>query len=119
MKTITSTLLLFTLFSFTFVTPGRQLMPTSLRISVLDDAGNVEEGAKVTLYKTQQDYDKEENPVAPAQLTNNKGFVIFRSLENRIYYVTVTKGDKDNVGGSTQTGELKPNVLNKVNIIIE
>ncbi len=108
-----------TLLLVSFRSPNHQGLPTSLRINVLNDAGNLEANAKVTLYKNQQDYDKEQNPVMAAQSTNDKGFVIFRDLEPVMYFVTVVKGDKDNSGGSTQTSVLQKGKLNKVNIIIE
>ncbi len=101
-----------------FTTP-HQLMPTSLRVTVLNDAGNTQEGAKVTLYLTQEDYEKEQNPVAESQMTNNKGFATFRNLETKVYYMTVSKGDMDNAGASIKTEALKSGVLNKVNVIIE
>ncbi|MDJ1485662.1 carboxypeptidase regulatory-like domain-containing protein [Cytophagaceae bacterium YF14B1] len=118
MKKAALGLLILTLLSFAFTTP-KQITTTALRVTVLDDAGNIQEGAKVTLYKTQEDFEKEQNPVSAAQTTSNKGFVIFRSLEPKIYYVAVSKGDLDNSGGSTQTQELKSGAVNKVNIIIE
>jgi len=119
MKRIALGLLLTTLFSFAFTIPARQLMPTSLRVTVLDEAGNMQEGAKVTLYKNEADYEKEQNPVAPSQTTSNKGFVTFRNLETKVYYMTVSKGDLDNGNGATKTEVLKASVLNKVNVIIE
>ncbi len=112
--------LVFITFSFlAFTSPHRQLMPTSLRVTVLNDAGNVQEGAIVTLYTTQEDYDKEQNPVAEAQTTNAKGFATFRNLETKVYYMTVAKGDMDNANASIKTEALKSGVLNKVNVIIE
>lgn len=96
-----------------------QLMPTSLRVTVLNDAGNALEGAKVTLYATQEDYDKEQNPVGESVMTNAKGFATFRNLETKVYFMTVSKGDMDNAGASIKTESLKSGVLNKVNVIIE
>jgi hypothetical protein len=96
-----------------------QVFTTSLRVTVLDDAGNVQEGATVTLYKTQQDLDKEQNPVGKPLTTDKRGVAIFRELEAQAYFVNAAKGDKDNTGGTVQTGALKANTLNKVNVIIE
>ena len=99
--------------------PKRQVFTTSLRVAVLDDAGNVQEGATVTLYKTQQDLDKEQNPVGKPLVTDKRGIAIFRELDAQAYFVSAVKGDKDNTGGTVQTGALKANTLNKVNVIIE
>jgi hypothetical protein len=119
MKKITLGVILSTLFLLAFTIPNHQLMPTSLRVTVLDDAGNVQKNAKVTLYLSQEDYDKEQNPVGESQTTNDKGFATFRSLETKVYYMTVSKGDMDNAGASIKTDALKSGVLNKVNVIIE
>ena len=115
-KSIALPLLLMALFlSF----PNRQLIPTSLRVTVLNESGNPEKGAVVTLNKTQQDYEKEQNPALPAQTTNDKGVTVFRDLQPTIYHVSAVKGDRDNASGATQTETLKANRQNKVNIIIE
>lgn len=119
MKKITLGLILTTVFLLAFTAPSRQLMPTSLRVTVLSDAGNAQAGAKVTLYLTQEDYEKEQNPVGQPETTNAKGFATFRNLETKVYYMTVVKGDMDNAGASIKTEVLKAGVLNKVNVIIE
>ncbi len=110
--------LLFSALLFSFA-PPTQLMPTSLRVTVLNESGNSEKGAVVTLYKTQQDYEKEQNPALPAQTTNDKGVAVFRDLQPVIYHVSAVKGDRDNANGATQTDTLKASRQNKVNIIIE
>ena len=104
------------LFSFA---PPTQLIPISLRVTVLNELGNPEKGAVVTLYKTRQDYEKEQNPALPAQTTNDKGVAVFRNLQPLIYHVSAVKGDKDNANGATQTDTLKASRQNRVNIIIE
>lgn len=116
-KSIALPLLLLAAMLFSF--SNRQLIPVSLRVTVLNELGNPEKGATVTLYKTQQDYEKEQNPAFPAQTTNDKGVVIFRDLQPVIYHVSAVKGDRDNAAGATQTDTLKANRQNRVNIIIE
>jgi len=95
------------------------VLPTSLKITVLNELGNPVEGASVQLFKTDEDYRAETNAVGEAQLTNQKGKVTFKKLESIVYYVNVEKGDKNNDGAGVQTDTLKTGLLNKVTIIIE
>lgn len=108
-------LLAMLLFSFS----NRQLIPVSLRVTVLNELGNPEKGATVTVYNTRPDYEKEQNPAFPAQTTNDKGVAIFRNLQPMVYHISAVNGDKDNANGATQTDTLKASRQNKVNIIIE
>ncbi len=99
--------------------PSPQLLPTSLRITILNELGNVEEGATVTIYASDEDYKKEENPVMEAQQTDKKGRVTFKGLKPQVYFVNAEKGEKNNYGAGVQTDELEEGKVNKVNIIIE
>lgn len=104
------------LFSFSSV---NLLLPTNLKITVLDDVGSYIEDAEVTLYGNEDDYRNEENPVSGTLKTNERGQVTFKKLEPKIYYVYVEKGDLNNDGGAVETNPLVKGNLNKVNIIIE
>ena len=95
------------------------ILPTSLRITVLDKLGNAVQGATVTLYRNSSDYEKSENAVAGPMKTNEKGQVTFKKLEPKSYYVEAKKGDKSNYGEAEQTGVLIKGRMNKVNIIID
>ncbi|MDN5211473.1 carboxypeptidase-like regulatory domain-containing protein [Fulvivirgaceae bacterium BMA12] len=112
---ITAIIFAFLLFSFT----SDQLLPTSLRITVLNELGNVEPGAKVTLYGNSEDYKKEANPVAEGKITDKKGRVTFKGLEPKVYFVNAEKDEKNNYGAGVQTDTLEEGRINKVNIIIE
>jgi len=94
-------------------------LPTSLRITVLNELGNVVEGADVTLFATDEDYRKEENPVMDSQQTDRKGRVTFKNLQPKTYFVLAEKGDLNNNAAGVQTDILQEGRLNKVNIIIE
>lgn len=102
-----------------FTTPIGLPLPTSLKITVLNELGNVEEGVKVTLYINDNNYKSEENPVSESQITDKKGRVTFKNLEPIIYFVNAEKGDKNNYGAGVQTDTLQEGRINKVNIIIE
>ena len=95
------------------------LLPTSLKITVLNELGNPVEGASVQLYTSDEDYRAEKNPVSKAQLTDKKGKTTFKKLASIVYFVNVEKGDKNNDGAGVQTDTLKTGLLNKVTIIIE
>ncbi len=110
--------LLFLLFSLSAFENNKSLS-TSLKITVIDILGNVVEGATVTLYKTEDDYRNESNPVVEAQITDKKGRTTFKKVEAIKYYLLVVKGDMSNIGAGVETDVLEEGKVNKVNIIIE
>jgi len=118
MKRVLFTFLLLSFLSFSFELKA-QVLKTNLTITVLDDTGNFQEEASVTLYKTEEDYRASKNPAVPSQLTDKKGRVKFKNLEAIVYFVEVRKGEKNNDGLGAQTGKLDEGKTNKVNIIIE
>jgi len=120
MNKLTAILILagFCLSYVTLAKPG-QVLKTNLTITVLDDAGNIQEGATVILYKTEEDYRASKNPAVPSQKTDQKGRVKFKDLDAISYFVEVRKGEKNNDGLGAQTGDLVAGRTNKVNIIIE
>jgi len=95
-----------------------QIINTSLRITVLDDLGNLIEGASVNIYIKESDYREEVNPVVEEKLTDGKGRVTFKKLQSIKYFVLVRKGDLNNFGGGVEV-ILDAKKRNKVNIIIE
>ena len=95
-----------------------QLMNTKLDVTVRNDLGNIVEGATVTLYKTESDYDFEENPVQSG-LTDEKGRVQFKNLEPTSYFMHVTKGDLTNIGRGVRTAKLIAKKKNILNVVIE
>ncbi len=94
-----------------------QLFKTSLRITVLNDLGNVESEAIVKVYKTEEDYSKGINVVKEGK-TDKKGVVTFQDLEAIAYYVSVEKGDMNNIGAGEKTEPLETGKLNRINAII-
>lgn len=95
-----------------------QLFSTKLRLTVLDELGNIVKGAEVTLYKTEADYVNEENPVQQTMLTDTKGRVTIKKLDPISYWVLVRKNDKDNAGGGEIVSRLEKGKLNKANVVI-
>ena len=92
---------------------------TSLRVAVLDNLGNMIEGATVTLYATQDDYRNETNPAQEPAVTNEKGVVKFKKIEAAKYFIYVTKGDLNNIGNGVETDPLEEGKVNKITIVIE
>jgi hypothetical protein len=101
------------------VSAEMQVLPTGMRITVLSRLGNPIENAKVVVYETRDDYDNEENAVAGPVFTDNKGRVTIKNLDEKDYFVQVTKGDENNYGDAEQTGKLIKGKINKFNIIIQ
>ncbi|SNT35677.1 hypothetical protein SAMN05421640_3507 [Ekhidna lutea] len=95
-----------------------QLLPTKLRVTVIDGLGNFIEGATVTIYANEEDYLASENALA-VQKTDKKGRVTFKDVEPKSYFVDARLGDKNNDGEGVKTGELSEGRINKVNTVIE
>lgn len=103
---------------FTLLMGGSQIVKTQLHMTVRNELGNTEAGVSVTLYATDADYEKEQNPVQSGT-TDEKGIVKFKELKPQEYFVLAKKGDLNNFGGGEKTGALVANRINKVNIIIQ
>jgi len=98
--------------------PQFQLLKTSLQIIVRNKLGNLEEGAEVKLYKTDEDYRNDTNLIGK-EITDTKGRVKFSELEPTVYYIDARKGDMNNFGAGIKTDTLAEKRMNKVTIIIE
>lgn len=105
--------------SAVLVSSSTQLLPTNLRIVVLNSLGNAEEGVSVILYGNEENYKDETNPVQEAQLTDSKGRVTFTKLEPKSYFIYAKKGDLDNNGEGVETAVLLEGKMNKVNVVIQ
>lgn len=110
---------LFIIISATSVSAELQILPTGMRITVLNSVGSPVENAKVTIYKTSEDYESEENAIAGPAFTDEKGRVTFKNLEERMYFIQVIKGEENNYGEGEQSGKLKKGKINKFNIVIQ
>ncbi|WP_420316028.1 carboxypeptidase regulatory-like domain-containing protein [Ekhidna sp.] len=115
MKIIT----LFTiLLAGSFQSADAQLLPTKLRITVIDGLGNFVEGASVSIYDNEADYLASENPIATLK-TDKKGRVTFKDVKPISYFIEAKFEDKNNNGEGVKTAELAEGRLNKVNTVIE
>lgn len=117
-KSMLITLAFLSFFSMSFIAAEDQLLSTSLRITILNELGNIEEGATVVLYQTEEDYEESANAVA-TEVTDKKGRVNFKNLEPIIYYVHAENGERNNYGAGIQTTPLTEGKMNRVNIVIE
>ena len=115
-KTITLTIAVF-LMVFSSFQP--KPLPTSLRITVIDNLGNLVENAEVTIYESEDDYRNNANPVAEPQKTDDKGRVKFKDLRPVPYFIDARKDDMNNNGEGVRTAALKEGRMNKVNTVIE
>ena len=103
--------------SFTYEA-NAQLLPTKLRVTVIDGLGNFVQGASVALYENEEDYLASENPVAVLQ-TDKKGRVLFKDLKTISYFIEAKKGEQTNDGEGVQTATLSEGRVNRVNTVIE
>ncbi len=111
-------ILFFSLTAFSFIGQPDQILNTSLTITVRDEVGNTVSGAEVKLFKSEQDYLKEQNVVMEGT-SDAKGLVKLKKMEATSYYVIVRKDDKDNSGGGEIIGKLEEGKFNKVTIVIQ
>ncbi|MCX8491955.1 MAG: carboxypeptidase-like regulatory domain-containing protein [Cyclobacteriaceae bacterium] len=111
-------LITITLFTTSFAPAPMQLINTSLTVTVRDELGNTVEGANIKLFDTEENYNKETNPVAEGT-TDAKGSYRFKKIKASAYYVLAKKGDKDNTGGGEKIGKLEEGKFNKVTIVIQ
>lgn len=119
MKKILLTLILFFCFALVVNSESKaQIFSTKLKITVLNELGNVIPGAEVTLFKNKADYLNETNPVQEKAIANRKGFVIFKKLEQDEYFVLASKDDLTNTGGGVIIGNLEKMKMNKANVIL-
>lgn len=95
------------------------LLPTSLKITVINSLGNVVAGVSVTLYGSKEDYRAGKNPIQETQYTDQKGRVAFKKLQPRPYYLHAIKGDLSNNGEGVLTEKLNEGKVNKVNTVIQ
>lgn len=95
-----------------------QLIKTQIVVTVRNELGNTEEGVKVQLYETEDDYKAEKN-AAFEGITDKKGVVRFKDVKATSYFLLARKDDKDNFGGGEQTGKLEEGRINKVTVIIQ
>ncbi|MCC5930850.1 MAG: hypothetical protein JJU28_16520 [Cyclobacteriaceae bacterium] len=110
-------LLLATMACFAF-TPSNQVLPTNLRLTVLNNIGNPVQGAMVKLYANEDDYDEDTNAVAAA-VSDKKGIVNFKGLETKKYFVRATKGKLSNADTAFETDQLVSGRINRINLIIQ
>jgi len=115
MKSLIASIILVGLFSFNEV----PTLKTSLRVTILNELGNIEDSVAVTIYRHENDYREELNSVVPTQYTDVKGRTTFSDLEAIEYYIHAEKGDKTNVGAGVVADTLQKGKLNKLTIIIE
>ncbi|MDX2301735.1 MAG: hypothetical protein NW226_02995 [Microscillaceae bacterium] len=74
-------------------------MPTAygdLSVTVLDDRGNELDSAEVTIYLTEDDYNRETNPFLGPFLTDEDGKLKVFNLVDSVYYLDVVKGNLNN-----------------------
>ena len=112
-------LLLSVLFFSTGTEPQpEQLLPTKLRITVIDGLGNIVEGATIAIYENEEDYRASDNAVAVGT-TDKKGRITFKDLKPIPYFIEAKDGQKNNNGEGVMTGKLSEGKINKVNTVIE
>ncbi|MEP1033600.1 carboxypeptidase regulatory-like domain-containing protein [Ekhidna sp.] len=99
-------------------TAEAQLLPTKLRVTVIDGLGNYVEDATVSIYETEKDYLASENAIA-TMTTDKKGRVTFKEIKPMAYFVEAKFEDKNNDAAGVKTSELEEGKLNKVNTVID
>lgn len=102
----------------TFQSNANDQLPTSLKVTVTDDLGNIIEDAELILYKSKDDYLNSENAVMSVT-SNRNGIAKFKKLDPTEYYIEVRKGEMSNDGKGAQVAPLEEGKINQINIVIE
>lgn len=110
-------LLLVSLFGFAAQGAKAQILKTSLQLTVLDELGNVVEGAKVQAFDNRVDYENLEKPSFEGT-TDAKGRVTFKGCKPVEYYLYVEKEDMTNFGGGEKTDKLEDGKTNRLSVVI-
>jgi hypothetical protein len=95
-----------------------QLFGTKLEITVLNTTGNYVAGAEVKLFENEDDYLADKSIIQGKRFTDSKGEILYKDLQEKSYFVSVSKGKADNFGEGVETIPLKSGAKNKVNIVI-
>lgn len=95
-----------------------QVLPTKLKVTVSDKAGNVEKGVTVRIYESEEEYTQGVNPLSKG-ITDEKGCVTFSGLKLIAYYIDANVDGRNNKGEGVLTSALVEGKINKVNTIIE
>jgi protocatechuate 3,4-dioxygenase beta subunit len=103
---------------FSFQSKKETMLPTKLRITVIDGLGNFVEGATVSIYISEDDYRESKNALDSAK-TDEKGRALFKDLSPIPYFIDARKADLKNDAEGVQTAPLEEGKLNKVNTIID
>ena len=114
MKSLTLLIIGLSLASFTIY----QASSTRVKITVVDEEELIVVGASVEVFKTKDSYKKEVAPVKTGK-TNEKGYIEFKNLEERVYYILVKKGDLNNNNGDVKTDTLSVAGKNRFKITID
>ena len=89
-----------------------------MKIYVVDESNAVVAGAKVQVFGSFEDYEKEENELMSAE-TNAKGFVQFKNLKEQKYYLLISKGSLNNHQTVNETEVLHVKGKNRFEIMID
>ena len=95
-----------------------QLIPTNLKILVVDELGNLVEGAQVAIYIKREDYLKSINSYQSGK-TNEKGSIKFSKIKPVSYFIEISKGEKKNDGLAAHTQALTKGKTNYFTILIQ
>ncbi|MFT4537274.1 MAG: hypothetical protein ACI9P5_004655 [Saprospiraceae bacterium] len=120
MKTriLTIFILIFVTSSFSFSLISHSLLPTSLKIKVVNSKSESMQDVTVTLYGTEKAYRAGQNPLFESKKTDKHGLVVFKKLKPEAYYIHAVKGNASNMGEKVLTDALKEGRINKVTTLI-
>jgi hypothetical protein len=114
MRAIVLILVAVNLLSFSEAKPKKAKM----RIIVINAEEQTVEGAKIVVYGSHDEYEKEVNPVASGT-TNAKGYAEFKGLEEKKYYLHIEKGHANNHHSHNETDILRLKGKNRFEIEID
>ncbi|WP_370089523.1 carboxypeptidase-like regulatory domain-containing protein [Ekhidna sp.] len=91
---------------------------TKLLITVLDVSGKLVEGATVSIYSSEEDYQSRTNKLIEGK-TDKKGRFQYKGLDTKPYFLDIKKDNLKNSEQSANTGVLSEERFNKFLITIK
>lgn len=117
MNNFIKTIIVCTFFLFFSSCIKTSTIPTQLQIQVVDEQGYAISGAKVSLYKSEQDFLNDKNLIGTTY-TDENGYLYFSNLSPIVYYYYVQSGCKDNFNTTYYLSQpLTANKLNEFSFI--
>ncbi|MEO9483851.1 MAG: carboxypeptidase-like regulatory domain-containing protein [Ekhidna sp.] len=95
-----------------------QTSKVKLLVTVIDAAGKNVEGATITIYSSEEDYQNSINELIVGK-SDKKGRFQFKGLESKSYFLDVRKDAMNNAADGAETGLISQEKVNKILVTVK